>query len=84
MLNVVGQTRLHDAFWLTQLARHASELSATRTFAKLIANAGALQTVDNKTTAVNIDFIAASPLTVIIVDFDRTIQTGLLDLFRGK
>jgi hypothetical protein len=42
----VGQTRLDDAFWLAQLARHASALSATRSFPDWSVPADASQTAD--------------------------------------
>jgi hypothetical protein len=61
-LNVAGQTRLHEAFWLEQLAKHASELSAIRYFTTLNAFASAPDVAVNKSknTAVEAILIATS------------------------
>jgi hypothetical protein len=60
VLNVAGQTRLHEAFWLAQLAKHASELSAVRNFLTSNVRAEVSPTVESKTSTVNSNFIATS------------------------
>jgi hypothetical protein len=71
VLNVAGQTRLHEAFWFAQLAKQASELSAIRYFPIVGVFASAPNTVDRK----KINTVAETTLIAIsLVHFSHCIR----------
>ena len=77
MLNVVGQTRLHDAFWVEQPAKQASELSASRYLPIVSVLASALDRTDRKNTT------TAAAEAILIAISPRLVRPTLFDFKRG-